>query len=157
MTLAYLGGLIGPLYLLAVAWPLARIDIREHRLPNRFTVPAFPITIIGQVAAVLLGANWLNLVTALGSAIGAFVICLVLNRFAGLGMGDVKLIAAITLSLAWFSPLSPLIALSVAFLVAGIVALTLIIFQKTRMGSSIALGPYLLVGFVFSFIGQGWS
>ena len=65
--------------------------------------------------------------------------------------------AGITLALAWFDPLLPAAAILVAFVTAGVVALALLSLRKTRMGSSIALGPYLLVGFAFSFIGQGWS
>ncbi len=157
MTIGYFLGLVGPLYLMAVAWPLARVDIREHRLPNRLTLPAFPVTIVSQVLAVLLGENWAYLATAAGVAVTAFVAGLVLNRYAGLGMGDVKLITAITLALAWFSPLVPLVALAIALVLAGVVATAMVVLQKARMGSSIALGPYLLVGFVLSLIGQGWS
>lgn len=148
---------LGPLYLVAVAWPLTVIDIRERRLPNRLTLPVFPITVIGQGLAIWLGEDVWRLFGALLAAIVAFVIALVLNRIAGLGMGDVKLIAGITLALAWFSPLLPLAALFVAFVTAGVVSLALLVLRKTRMGSSIALGPYLLFGFVVCFIAQGWS
>ena len=146
---------LGPLYLVAVAWPLTVIDIRERRLPNRLTLPVFPITLLGQVIAVLLGAEIWRLFGSLLAAIVAFVVALGLNLFAGLGMGDVKLIAGITFALAWFSPFLPLAALLVAFVAAGLVSLALLALRKTRMGSSIALGPYLLFGFVVCFIAQG--
>lgn len=139
---------LGPLYLVAVAWPLTVIDLRERRLPNRLTLPVFPIALFGQGLSVILGADpwrWLGAFTA---SIIAFTICLALNRFAGLGMGDVKLISGITLALAWFSRLLPLGALFVAFVTAGLASLVLLALRKTRMGSSIALGPYLLLGFV---------
>ena len=146
---------LGPLYLVAVAWPLTVIDIRERRLPNRLTLPVFPITLLGQVIAVLLGAEMWRLFGSLLVAIVAFVVALGLSLFAGLGMGDVKLIAGITFALAWFSPFLPLAALLVAFVAAGLVSLALLALRKTRMGSSIALGPYLLFGFVVCFIAQG--
>lgn len=148
---------LGPLYLVAVAWPLTVIDLRERRLPNRLTLPAIPITLLGQGLAILLGADPWRLLVAFATASVAFVVCLLLNRFAGLGMGDVKLISGIALSLGWFSPLLPLAALLIAFLTAGLASLVLVALQKTRMGSSIALGPYLLFGFVVCFIAQGWS
>jgi leader peptidase (prepilin peptidase) / N-methyltransferase len=148
---------LGPIYLLSVAWPLSVIDIRERRLPNRLTLPAFPITLIGQTIALIGGAElWRLLVALLGSVL-AFAGCLALNRYAGLGMGDVKLISAITLALSWFSPLLPALAILIALTLAGVVALVLVCTRKTNMGSSIALGPYLLVGFALSFIGLGWS
>ena len=148
---------LGPLYLIAVSWPLTAIDLRERRLPNRLTLPVFPITLLGQVIAVMLGAEPGRLWDCLLASVLAFVVSLVLSVFAGLGMGDVKLIAGITFALAWFDPLLPTAAILVAFVTAGVVALTLLSLRKTRMGSSIALGPYLLFGFAVCFIAQGWS
>jgi leader peptidase (prepilin peptidase)/N-methyltransferase len=148
---------LGPLYLIAVSWPLTVIDLRERRLPNRLTLPVFPITLLGQLLSVILGDDAWRLFASLIISALAFAVALVLNRFAGLGMGDVKLIAGITLSLAWFNPFLPAVAILVAFLTAGAGALVLLILRKTRMGSSIALGPYLLFGFAVCFIAQGWS
>jgi leader peptidase (prepilin peptidase)/N-methyltransferase len=148
---------LGPLYLIAVSWPLTVIDLRERRLPNRLTLPVFPITLLGQLLAMILGDDAGRLFASLIISALAFAVALVLNRFAGLGMGDVKLIAGITLSLAWFNPFLPAVAILVAFLSAGAGALVLLILRKTRMGSSIALGPYLLFGFAVCFIAQGWS
>ena len=148
---------LGPLYLVAVAWPLTVIDVRERRLPNRLTLPVFPITLFGQGVAVLLGADEGRLFAAVLVAIVAFSIALALNVFAGLGMGDVKLIAGISFALAWFSPILPAVAILISFLAAGAASIALLALRKTRMGSSIALGPYLLFGFVVCFIAQGWS
>jgi leader peptidase (prepilin peptidase)/N-methyltransferase len=157
MTLTDYFAWLGPIYLLAVAWPLSVVDIRERRLPNKFTLPAFPITLFGQLIAVCGGADGTRLLLALLAGVLAFSACLALNRYAGLGMGDVKLIAAITFALGWFSPLLPAIAVAIALALAGVVALAMIIRRKANMGSSIALGPYLLVGFALSFIALGWS
>jgi leader peptidase (prepilin peptidase)/N-methyltransferase len=148
---------LGPFYLLAVAWPLSVVDIKERRLPNKYTLPAFPITLFGQFVAVCGGADGTRLLLALFAAVLAFSACLALNRYAGLGMGDVKLISALTLALAWFNPLLPAIAISIALVLAGLVALVLVLRRKTNMGSSIALGPYLLAGFALSLIALGWS
>lgn len=149
--------LLGPFYLLAVAWPLSRTDLRERRLPNKFTLPVFPLTALGQVLAVAGGASLIRFLLALLCAVIAFAAGISLNRVAGLGMGDVKLIAGITFGLAWFSPLLPAIALLIAFMLAGGIALIMVALKKTNTGSSIALGPYLLVGFAVCLIAQGWS
>ena len=148
---------LGPLYLVAVSWPLTVIDLRQRRLPNRLTLPVLPVTLVGQAVAVLLGDEIGRLLGSLLAAVVVFVLALLLNIFAGLGMGDVKLIAGITLGLAWFDPFLPAVALLVAFLAAGVVSLAMLALRKTRMGSSIALGPYLLFGFLVCFIAQGWS
>jgi leader peptidase (prepilin peptidase)/N-methyltransferase len=143
---------LGPAYLLVVAWPLARTDIREHRLPNRLTLPLLPVALCGQLLAAGLGDDWSRLGVALGWAVVAFVVGLGINRVGTLGMGDVKLITGMSLSLAWFSPVAPLLALAAAFALATLVVLFLVATRKARMGSSIALGPYLLVGFALAFV-----
>ena len=141
---------LGPAYLLAVAWPLARTDLREHRLPNKYTLPLVPISIAGQLLACWFGGDWSRLAVALGWAVGAFAVGLGVNRIGTLGMGDVKLVTGMSLSLGWFTPTAPLIALAAAFGVATLVVLFLFATRKARMGSSIALGPYLLIGFVIA-------
>ena len=148
--------LIGIIYLLAVAWPLARIDIREHRLPNRLVLPAFPIIALGQCVAVILAGQWQNLVFSLLTGMGALVIGLLANHAAGLGMGDVKLIAAIAFALGWYSPLIPLVAVFVAFTVASVVILLLFAIGKSKLKSNVALGPYLLIGFAASLPTISW-
>jgi leader peptidase (prepilin peptidase)/N-methyltransferase len=155
-SLANCFALAGTLYILVIAWPLSRIDIREHRLPNRLVLPAFPITLLGQLIAAGISNHWLNLAAGLAAAIIAFCVGLAANRWASLGMGDVKLITAISLSLGWFSFLAPLIAIVFAFFIASLVVLLMIALRKTTFSSSIALGPYLLAGFVLTQI-LTWS
>lgn len=142
--------LFGTIYLIAVSFRLSMIDIRFHRLPNRIVLPAYPITIVGQLLASALGNNWLNLISAIGCALLAFLIGMAANRWASLGMGDVKLIGAMALSLGWFSFLAPLVSVVLAFVIACAVVLVMVAMRKTTLGSSFALGPYLLVGFVLT-------
>lgn len=73
-----------------------------------------------------------------------------------MGMGDVKLISAIALSLGWFSFLAPLLAVIMAFVIACVVVLVMVALRKTTLGSSFALGPYLLAGFALTQI-LTWS
>ncbi|WP_296630263.1 prepilin peptidase [Rhodoluna sp.] len=146
--------LLGPAYLLAVAVPLARIDVREHRLPNKLVLPLMPIALLGQLIAGLVGGDWLRMGMAAIAAIVAFVVGLLVNRFADLGMGDVKLITGMSLALGWFSALSPLLALVAGFMAATVFVLLMLLLRKTRMGSSVALGPYLLFGFAAALVGS---
>ncbi|MFM6971836.1 MAG: prepilin peptidase [Rhodoluna sp.] len=142
--------LAGPVYMLLISWPLSRIDIKQRRLPNRLVLPAFPIALIGELAASWLTNQWLKLFLALALSIGALIIGAFINRTAALGMGDVKLIAAIVLMLAWFSPIAALLALVFGFVAATAVVLFLLATGRSKLGSTIALGPYLLFGFAGS-------
>lgn len=145
---------LGVIYLIVVAWPLALTDIRERRLPNRLVLPAIPITVLGQVIASAESSRWWSILFALLTALITFGLGLLANLRGGLGMGDVKLMTAMSLALGWFSPMAPFLALSMAFLSAGIWLAIKLLAQKTNMGSSVALGPYLLVGFAAATIGQ---
>jgi leader peptidase (prepilin peptidase)/N-methyltransferase len=91
---------------------------------------------------------------ALLAALMTFGFGLLANLRNGLGMGDVKLMTAMSLALGWFSPTAPLVALSLAFVAAGVWLGLKLLIQKANMGSSVALGPYLLVGFAAATIGQ---
>lgn len=162
--------LLGVIYLAVVAWPLAKTDWREHRLPNKYVLPAVPITLVGQLAAVALGASWWQLAYALFLALAAFGIGLCLNRWAGLGMGDVKLIAVVALALGWWGILGVALALFFAFAFAAAALGFMFLMGKAKpqsrgkfalgvlsglpigLKSSIPLGPYLLVGFVLALV-----
>ena len=134
-------------YLFAVAWPLARTDLRERRLPNKLTLPGLGVALVAQtVASCLVGFS--NQIGALVVAVILFGLSLAAHVWWSLGMGDVKLLTLMSLSLAWFSPWSPLLALLVG-LAAAVIAVALgLIAGRTKLNSSLPLGPYLLAGFV---------
>jgi len=147
-SLSELIALIPALYLLAVAWPLTVIDLREHRLPNRLVLPAFPVALLAQLIATTISADWARQLFALLIALAVALIGLAANYIDALGMGDVKLATVIALTLGYFNPWLPVIAIGIAFLLAFAVVIVLITLGKVKIGSSIPLGPYLLVSFI---------
>jgi prepilin signal peptidase PulO-like enzyme (type II secretory pathway) len=60
------------------------------------------------------------------------------------------------MSLAWFNLASPLVALVLGFVVAAIFIFIQLIRGRSNLKESIALGPYLLLGFVVTQI-LTWS
>ena len=146
-NLASLFSALGLGYLALTAWPLAKTDIRHRRLPNIYVLPAFPITLLGQLAAGIASGTWWNMLWATIAMVVTFVLSLAVNRLGLLGMGDVKLMAAIALALGWYSAALPVLALLISFLIAGLVAVSLLALGKIRLGGSLPLGPYLLIGF----------
>ena len=102
-------------YLAAATPELVRIDLREHRLPNRIVVPGIVVGLAGG-GAVMVGDRRRSLVAALASS--GLLALLALG--GGIGMGDVKLAALIGLA-------SPTIAIALAaplaaFLLGGAAA-----------------------------------
>jgi leader peptidase (prepilin peptidase)/N-methyltransferase len=144
-------------YLVLTAWPLAKTDILERRLPNKYVLPAFPITWLGQLLAGVTGAGFVNMLWALLAGVVTFTLSLLINRLGLLGMGDVKLMTVMALALGWFSPLLPIIALGLSFLIAGIVAIWLLLRKRIKLGGSMPLGPYLIAGFLGAVTLAVWS
>lgn len=130
----------------ATAPELTRIDIREHRLPNRITVPLILVGLVG-VAATWLTTGEFPVVPGVAAAATAGVF-LVTALAGGMGMGDVKLAAALGLA----SPL-PLLALGwpVLATLTGGVASVVVLIRRGRRGR-IAFGPFLLLGYVLALI-----
>ncbi|MFZ4064946.1 MAG: prepilin peptidase [Rhodoluna sp.] len=147
-SLSELIALIPALYLLVVAWPLTVIDLREHRLPNRLVLPAFPVAFLAQLIATIISADWARQLFALLVALAVAAIGLGANYIDALGMGDVKLATVIALTLGYFNHWLPVIAIGIAFVLAFAVVIVLITLGKVKIGSSIPLGPYLLVSFI---------
>jgi leader peptidase (prepilin peptidase)/N-methyltransferase len=124
------------------------IDLREHRLPNRLVLPAFPVAFLAQLIATIISADWARQLSAVLIALAVGVIGLGANYIDTLGMGDVKLATVIALTLGYFNLWLPAIAIGVAFVLAFAVVIVLITLGKVKIGSSIPLGPYLLVSFI---------
>ena len=156
-NLSSLFSALGLGYLVLTAWPLAKTDILERRLPNKYVLPAFPITWLGQLLAGVTGAGFVNMLWALLAGVVTFGLSLVINRLGLLGMGDVKLMTVMALALGWFSPLLPIIALGLSFLIAGVVAIWLLLRKRIKLGGSMPLGPYLIAGFLGAVTLAVWS
>lgn len=139
--------LVGIALIAVMAVPLSVIDFREHRLPNRFTYPAIAANAVLVALSGLLAQEYFRMVLALGVAAITFGIGYLLSSVNGIGMGDVKLLVAINASVSWFSPIAVLVLLAIAFTAASIVSLVLIVLKKASLKSSIAMGPFLLLGF----------
>jgi leader peptidase (prepilin peptidase)/N-methyltransferase len=135
-----------------VAWPLTAIDLREHRLPNRLVLPVFPIALVSQLSATLVSGDWARQLFAILIAVIVMAIGIAANYFEVLGMGDVKLASAISLIVAYLNLYLPVIAIGTAFVLAFAVVLVLLFRGKAKLGSSIPLGPYLLLSFIGSMV-----
>jgi leader peptidase (prepilin peptidase)/N-methyltransferase len=156
-NLASLFSALGLGYLALTAWPLAKTDILERRLPNKYVLPAFPITLLGQVIAGISSGIWWNMLWATLAMIVTLLVSLGVNRMGLLGMGDVKLMSAMALALGWYSVTLPVLAMLISFFVAGIVAFLLLALGKIKLGGSMPLGPYLVAGFFGAITAGVWS
>jgi len=123
--------------------PLVVIDFRERRLPNKITIPGFLLSLLGLI----LTFEWQRVLTALAISVLIFGVGTLISLRGWIGMGDVKLLTGLSLLLAWFDPALVWQATLWAFGLATLVVLFGYLAKKITARSTIALGPYLLLGF----------
>jgi leader peptidase (prepilin peptidase)/N-methyltransferase len=135
--------LLGLGFYAATTIPLMVIDLRERRLPNKITIPGFLISLLGLT----LTFEWQRVLVVLAVSIVVFGVGTGLSMAGWIGMGDVKLVAGLSLLLAWFDYGLLWQATLWAFGLATAVVLAGYLAKKITARSTIALGPYLLMGF----------
>jgi leader peptidase (prepilin peptidase)/N-methyltransferase len=137
--------------LVAFLVPLTLVDLAVRLLPNRLTAPAAAVAV---VAGTLLDPGGeLDRLLA-GAAAGGCFLLAALASPAGMGMGDVKLVAVLGL----FLGEEVAVAVFVALLAAVAVGLVIIARKGARAGRKtvLAFGPFLALGGVVAVIaGQG--
>ena len=133
--------------------PLVVIDFRERRLPNKITIPGFLLSLLGLIMTL----EWQRVLTALAISVLIFGLGTLISLRGWIGMGDVKLLTGLSLLLAWFDPALVWQATLWAFGLATLVVLFGYLTKKITARSTIALGPYLLVGFWLSITQPAWS
>jgi leader peptidase (prepilin peptidase)/N-methyltransferase len=137
------------LYVCAItAWSiaLARVDFREHRLPDVLTLPAIPVAV---ASVAVLNPRSLTFATTTGVVL--FALGFVAHQIADLGLGDVKLLPSVGILAANSSQpgdtvLEWLVAMAVF---GGIHAVIHLAITRDRR-SHIPFGPAILGGLVWT-------
>ncbi len=128
---------------LAIAVRAVTTDIREHRLPNRLVLALAVVGAVG-LGGTLLATGSIPARLALGAVVFAGPLALAnLASPASVGFGDVKFAAALGLYVSWFDPWAGAIALVAALIAAWPQSIIQVV---RRTSSTVALGPYLLIG-----------
>jgi leader peptidase (prepilin peptidase)/N-methyltransferase len=143
------------LWLAALAVVLVVTDVRHRRLPN-------PLLLVGGTgfAGLLVLAAVLDhrpgaLVGGLVAAVALFALFLVAAVVspAGMGMGDVKLVAVLGLALGYAGSAQVLLAIVLAFALHAVLAVSLLVTGRAGRRTDLPFGPALLIG---SGLSLGW-
>ena len=140
LTVALYCGLFSMLLVLSV------IDWRTYIIPNGINLTIF---VLGLVRLATDFANWPTYIIGMASVSLVFLLLHILTGGNGLGMGDVKLVAAAGLLLGWPKMILAVLVGSVSGAVIHSIRM------KGGAGRKLAFGPYLAAGIWFSaLVGQ---
>jgi leader peptidase (prepilin peptidase) / N-methyltransferase len=136
---------------------LAAIDIAVQRLPDRLTLPAYPILITLLTGAAIAGHDFGALLRALlgGLCLAGLYLLLALVRPGQLGGGDIKFAGVAGLALAWLGWPVLILGAALAFVLAGVASLALLAARRVTLHSAICFGPYLLGGALLAMLAGG--
>ena len=144
-------------FLGALGVALAAIDISVQRLPDRLTLPAYPVLIgllaVAALAGHDLGALWRALLGGLVLAAGYLL--LGLARPGQLGGGDIKLAGLAGLALGWLGWRAVLTGAAAGFILAGLASLALLAARRVTLRGAISFGPFLLGGALLVILAEG--
>lgn len=133
--------LLGSLLLL-----IAFIDFKTMLIPNW---SVYAILILG-IAAIFLNhdISWLERI--IGFLAGGLILLIIyIVSGGGIGMGDVKLMAAAGLFMGWKLTLWSLLTGSI---IGGVVGVIILITGKGKLKTAIPFGPFLVIGILMSIL-----
>ena len=145
----------GFLGVLSVA--LSGIDIAVRRLPDKLTLPAYPVLILSLGIAAAAGHSGAALLRALlgGVVLTCAYFLLAVLRPGQLGAGDVKLAGLTGLALGWLGRPVLILGAALAFVLSALVGLGLLAARRISLRDSICFGPFMLGGVLVAILVSG--
>lgn len=136
---------------------LSIIDFRSHLLPNRILGPWFAVALVLLGTAALFAAEPAIILRMLLGAGILFATYLLLHLIvpAGMGLGDVKLAAVLGLYLGFLSLTHLFWGTAMAFMLGALWSLGLLFVRRVTLRSTVAFGPFMLVGGAVALIVAG--
>ncbi len=130
-------------YLSLVGIPITYFDLRVARVPNKYTLPALYIWLVCAITYAVVSGDWLwTLVMPIVFGLVSLAIGLFFSMRGSLGMGDVKLLTFMGLTLSWKSAWVWLLLPSISLALGLIVALALVFIAKRKI-KTFPLAPYI--------------
>lgn len=133
---------------LVTGFILARWDIRDHRLPNKYVAMALAGGLLGFALLSAIEQSWESLARGLMGGGICVLVFAIAHIVGGMGMGDVKYSAVVGLYLGWLSWESIYWGVLSAFGLAAFIVATSAIRRKALR--SIPFGPFMTLGVVLT-------
>lgn len=125
---------------------LAAVDLEHHRLPDRLIAPAALVSGVALTVDALVTDSWSSLLRGLLCAAVALAAFLVMALISpnGMGLGDVKLAALLSLHTGWLGWQLAIFAILGGFAAGAVLALALVVAGRATWRTAIPFGPALL-------------
>jgi leader peptidase (prepilin peptidase)/N-methyltransferase len=136
----------------AAAVVLASVDLASHRLPDRVVYPALSVCTAALAADAAVLGGWPALARAAAAAVIAAAVSGVgwLVSPAGIGLGDVKLLALVGLVLGWLGWGVLVAGVFLGLVVGSVVSVVLVAGRRAGWRTALPFGPPLLAGAVLA-------
>ena len=127
---------------------ISAVDLEKFIVPNRILYPTLFIAAPLLLAAAVIDGDWSQARTAAIGGVLGFGLLLVIHLVspAGMGFGDVRLAGLIGMTVGWLSVGEVLVALFLAFLLAAVVGVGLILVGVKGRKDKVPFGPFLAGG-----------
>ena len=124
------------------------VDVAVRRIPNAYVYPAVPVLVALLTAAAVSRGEPTRVLVAVGCGLGVLVVLvgIVTLTPAGIGMGDVKLLAVVALVLGHVGWALAVAGVVVALVVATLGAAALVVTRRRGPREVVAFGPGIAVG-----------
>ena len=148
--------ILQPLFWLLVAVLLVIIfftDILVYLIPDRMVILLSGLVLVYYVALLLAGImqpmDFLYSLISMSVAVAFFYALWYFTQGRGLGFGDVKLIAPLSLLMGWPATV---VGIFSAFILGAVVGIFLIILGKKKLKQPMPFGPFLVIGAVIALL-----
>lgn len=126
------------------------IDLDHFIIPNRVVYPTLFVTAPLLVLAAAVDGRWQSLLHALIGGVAGFTALLLIHLVAprGMGFGDVRLAGVIGMMLGWLGLGDVVLGLFLAFLMASVIGLGLMMTRLRSRKDAVPFGPFMAGGAV---------
>jgi leader peptidase (prepilin peptidase)/N-methyltransferase len=121
-------------------------DLLYRTIPDQIVYPVIALALFWLIV----NSQWPSVLSGLGAAL-FFLLLVLLTRWQGMGLGDVKLAGLMGLILGFPKII---VALYLGFLTGALVGVILVLTKRKRLKSEIPFGPFLVLA---TFIALFWG
>jgi len=138
IPLAYVGGAMIPIF---------HSDYTRNKVSNKIVVPLMVLTLLCWLTLAIWQGEWLKFGISILFFIGTILFGFFINiKYDLLGMGDVKLLATLSMILAWFSWGVALVFLPVTAVLSLVIGFFVVMLSNAK---DMRLSPVVFIAFGF--------